>query len=232
MYIFAHLFSGILLGLGVHHRTSDRRAFPLCIAGALLPDLLDKPLMLLVPGIFGSTRTLGHSLLFVTALVLAAILLWDRYRALHGIVFALSVLFHQLTDLMWTLPVTWFFPIHGMFPFTTVSGNAWLFLVLELTNPAEWVFALAAGILVITGFAGSRVCRLSFPYQCRTDRLLFGSACLLGLTGAFLILAGMNLVFTLPVSYREPDKTLVAGLVAWCGAFVLVALPGMNRPAA
>jgi len=228
MYFFAHLFTGILIGLGGFHLCRDRRVFPVCIAGSLIPDLLDKPLMFLVPGIFGSTRTLGHTLLFVIVLVLAAIILWYKYRALQGIVFAISVLFHQLTDLMWTLPVTWFFPLHGMFPFTTGSDNAWRFILLELTNPSEWVFALASGSLVITGFAGSRVCRLSSLSQCRTDRLLFGIACLLGIIGAFLIIVGMNLAsLPFPVLSREPDKTLMAGLVAWCGAYVLVKLPGI-----
>ncbi|HSQ93756.1 MAG TPA: metal-dependent hydrolase, partial [Methanoregula sp.] len=160
MYICAHLFIGILLGLGVFHITGDRRAFPVCIAGSLLPDLLDKPLMLLVPGVFGSTRTIGHSLLLVTVLVLVATILWYRNRTILGIAFAASVLLHQIPDLMWTFPVTWFFPLNGMFSVAAVSGNFLDFLLLELTNPSEWVFALASGILVITVFAGTKEYRL------------------------------------------------------------------------
>lgn len=235
MYIFAHLFTGILLGLGALHVTRDRRAFPVCIAGALLPDLLDKPLMLLVPGIFGSTRTIGHSLLFVMVLLLAGILLWYWSRTPLGIAFATAVLFHQVPDLMWTLPVTWFFPLHGMFPVITVSGNAWQFLLLELTNPSEWVFALASVILVTTGFLGSRNCcgaQCAPALQCRTDPLLYGIACLLGISGTFLIITGMNLVSLPFAASPGPDKTLVAGFVAVCGAFVFIKLPGMKRHAA
>jgi membrane-bound metal-dependent hydrolase YbcI (DUF457 family) len=232
MYICAHLFTGILLGLGVFHITGDRRAFPVCIAGSLLPDLLDKPLMLLVPGVFGSTRTIGHSLLLVSVLVLTATILWYRNRTILGIAFAVSVLLHQISDLMWTFPVTWFFPLNGMFPFATVSGNFWDFLLLELTNPSEWVFALASGILVVTGFAGTREYRLPLFSSRRPDILLYATACILGSTALYLI-AGMNpALLPFPSWSGEPDKTFVAGLVALCGAIIFMILPGMNRPAA
>jgi hypothetical protein len=133
---------------------------------------------------------------------------------------------------MWTCPVTWFYPLNGMFPVTALSGNFWDFLLLELTNPSEWVFALASGILVITGFAGIRECRL----PCFSGRdpgiLLYGTACILGGTALFLII-GMNPAFLLfPSSSGDLDKTFVAGLVALCGAVIFMILPGMNRPAA
>src|SRR5512145_3030967 len=122
MYLFAHLFSGILIALGFFSLYHDRRAFPVCIAGALLPDLLDKPLTVLLPSVFGSTRTVGHTLLLGTMLLLAGILLWSSRRSILGVLFAGSVLSHQVLDMLWNLPAVWFFPLNGMFPFTTGSG--------------------------------------------------------------------------------------------------------------
>ena len=232
MYLFAHFFTGVLIALGVFNLSNDRRVFPICIAGALLPDLLDKPLMLLIPGIFGSTRTIGHSLLLVSVLVLVALLLWYHSRSILGFAFAGSVLSHQILDAMWILPVTWFFPLHGTFRFIPVSGNIWHFLWLESASPSEWVFALASGILIMTGYVGIRDRRTTAPSFFRTDFLLYGFACLLGCMGLFLIALGLNAAsgsFLAP-SY-EPDTTLMAGIVALVGAIVFIIRPCLPRPA-
>lgn len=232
MYLIAHLFTGILLGLGVFHLTRDRRAFPICIAGALLPDLLDKPLMLLVPGIFGSTRTIGHSLLLVTILLLAGFLLWYRSRTPLGIAFAVSVLFHQVLDLMWTLPVTWFFPLYGMFPVLPVSGGFLPFLWIELTNPSEWVFAAASCIVVLIGYAGVPGSRLPSLSGRSISFMEYGTAILLGITGTCLIVASPDPISgTVPAMHAGLDKTLMAGLIALSGALVLVLVSRLKRPA-
>jgi hypothetical protein len=141
-----------------------------------------------------------------------------------GIAFAGSVLSHQVLDMLWTLPAVWFFPLNGMFPFTTGSGTVWHFLMLELTNPSEWVFALASGILVIRWFMGNRVFfRPSFLSSRHPGLLLYGFSCLLCVTGAFLIITGMNPASApFPALSYEPDKTLVAGFIALCGAYVFV----------
>ncbi|RPI36269.1 MAG: hypothetical protein EHM53_12660, partial [Methanoregulaceae archaeon] len=208
----------------------DRRVVPVCIAGSLFPDLLDKPLMLLIPGIVGSTRTIGHTLLLASAILLAALILWYRSRSVPGIAFAGTVLLHQLLDMLWTLPVTWFFPLRGMFPMVPASGGFLQFLWLELTNLSEWVFALASCILLLSGYAGIFYGRPSLLSGRTTGILRYGTACLLGITGFFLIIAGLDPVAgTLPALYPGPDKTLMAGLVALCGAIVFIMLPGRKR---
>ena len=50
MFVFAHVFAGTLIGFGFWHLTGDRRVFPAAVFGALLPDLIDKSLSLLIPG--------------------------------------------------------------------------------------------------------------------------------------------------------------------------------------
>ena len=51
MFIFAHVFAGALLGLAFWHLTKDRRAIPVCIAGSVIPDTIDKSLGLLFPSL-------------------------------------------------------------------------------------------------------------------------------------------------------------------------------------
>lgn len=231
MYIFAHLFTGVLTGLGFYHICNDRRLVPVCIAGSLFSDLLDKPLTLLMPGLFGSTRTIGHTLLLFSVILLAALILWYRSRSVPGIAFAGSVLLHQLLDMMWTLPVTWFFPLRGMFPMVPSSGGFLQFLVLELTNPSEWVFALASCIIILSRYAGIPDFWPSFLSLRTIGLLQYGTAGLLGITGACLILTGLDPVFgTFPDLYPGPDKTFMAGLVALCGAIVLVLIFKRKRP--
>jgi hypothetical protein len=231
MYFFAHLFSGVLIGLGLFYLTNDRRLVPVCIAGSLIPDLLDKTLVFLVPGLFGSTRTIGHTLLFAAVFVIAALILWYRCGSIAGIACAGTLLVHQLLDLMWTQPATWFFPLHGMFPLVPVPGGFLQFFWIELTNPSEWVFALASCIIVLSGRAGLPAFLPSLPSVRSIDIIHLGIAGLLGITGAWLILTGMDTVSgTVPALYHGPDKTLAAGLVALSGAFILVLIPGQKGP--
>ena len=65
MFIFAHIFLGALIGLGFWHLTDDRRALPLCIIGAVFPDLLDKSLALIIPA------TLVTAAFFIFAVTMA-----------------------------------------------------------------------------------------------------------------------------------------------------------------
>jgi len=230
MYLFAHLFTGILIGLGLFQIYGDRRLVPVCIAGSLFPDLLDKPLMLLIPGIVGSTRSIGHTLLLALTILLAALILWYRSRSVLGIAFAGTVLVHQLLDMLWTLPVTWFFPLHGMFPMVPPSGVFLQFLWPELTNPSEWVFALASCILLLSGYAGILYHGPSSLSGRTIGLLQYGMAGLLGIMGAYLIFAGMDPgAGTFSALYPGPDKTLMAGLVALCGVIVFIMLPGGKR---
>ncbi len=229
MYLFAHLFTGVLIGAGFSHICNDRRVIPVCIAGSLFPDLLDKPLTLLMPGLFGSTRTIGHTLLLASLVVPAALILWHQDRSFVGIAFAGTVLVHQILDMMWIQPVTWFFPLCGMFPLLPASGGFLQFLWLELMNPSEWVFALASCIIIISGCAGIPDFRPSSLSRRTLGLLWYSTACLLGITGFCLIIAGLDPVTgTLPALYPGPDKTLMAGLVAVCGALVLISW--LKRP--
>jgi hypothetical protein len=133
--------------------------------------------------------------------------------------------------MMWTLPVTWFFPLHGMFPVEPVPGGFFPLLWIELTNLSEWVFAAASCTVILIGFAGLPGSRLPSLSDRTISLMQYGMAVLLGITGAFLIIAGPGpFSGTIPALHAGLDKTLMAGLVALFGAVVLVLISGLKRP--
>jgi inner membrane protein len=75
---------------------------------ALLPDLIDKPLSLLVFTDSKTSQGLAHSLL-VHLLVSLIVLVWWR----KGFVYALAFNGHLLADRIWLYPHTLFFPFLG-----------------------------------------------------------------------------------------------------------------------
>ena len=96
----------------------DRNAHPidyrLVAAGAILPDLIDKPLgIYLLRKQLGSGRIYGHTLLFGLGLVLGGSLLARRGRS--GLLsLGLGVVTHMLTDLVMLSPRTFFWPLGGL----------------------------------------------------------------------------------------------------------------------
>jgi hypothetical protein len=231
VYFFAHLFSGILIGTVLFHLRKDRWIFPVCIAGALFSDLLDKPLSLLMPDIFGSTRTIGHTLIVALIFLIAACILWQRYGNILGMVFAGTVLLHQVLDMLWTVPVTWFFPLHGMFEKSPAAGGFMQFFLIEAMNPSEWVFVLASYVFITSWY--TVICHdPASLYDGIPAPVRYGLAAVLGITGISLVIAGVGLLSgPVPAPDHGPDKILMAGLVAMGGAIALCLIPVRKWPA-
>ena len=177
MFIFAHVFTGALLGLLVWHLFNDRRAIPACIAGAILPDLIDKPLGLLFPAFVGGGRTVFHSLI-AAGIVLVFLLIFFRSRFLiPGGGMVGGVLLHQILDEMWNLPVNWFYPFLGPFQGHIDISYVDTYFWFEITNPSEWIFMIGSVVILL----------MSYP-----DITLISEVSLSNRrkTGAYLLLAG------------------------------------------
>lgn len=150
MFILFHLVCGLVIGYLLADRFRDMALILPCIFGALLPDLIDKPLGLLVlSSSIGSGRIFSHTLLFLLVLLIAGLALRSRYRAPGLLAVAIGAASHQVLDLMWEMPETWCYPFLG--PFRPIVQEGWFLqkLLLELRNPVEWVSALLLALLLL-----------------------------------------------------------------------------------
>lgn len=148
MFVACHLFLGLVLGLALTGRLGDRRLIGFAALGAVLPDLIDKPVgHLLLAESLDSGRLFAHGLLFLMILTVAGIALHRRRESVALLAVAAGVFSHQVLDAMWALPVTWYFPLFGPYEpyeFTNYFGGA---ILAEVSSLSEWVFlAASAGI--------------------------------------------------------------------------------------
>jgi len=132
MLLFAHL--GLTLAAG---RLASRADLAYLALGSLLPDIIDKPLRLVVFGTPAMGRTVAHTFLFLLIITLLAIHFHDlRIWSISG-----GVLAHLVLDFMWRSPVILFWPLLGNFPLTTGTGTFGYIqqLLFELRDPAVLV---------------------------------------------------------------------------------------------
>lgn len=84
------------------------------VIGAILPNLIDKPLGTLLAPSLGSDRLIGHSLLFGTAIMVVVLLATRRGRVRRRwMALAVGALFHLVLDGMWTSGQTFLWPFLG-----------------------------------------------------------------------------------------------------------------------
>ena len=124
------------------------------LLGALLPDLIDKPLgHILLPGILANGRTFLHTLLFLVLSILAACIIYRQKRAMWGVYIAFGVLTHLIMDAMWCDPVTFFWPLYGAFQkYPGISAwilERWIQTLFE--EPCVYI-PEAAGFLILLFF--------------------------------------------------------------------------------
>ncbi len=173
MLVFAH--TGITLGAGLllknkltkeesnesspRNRDSPIRRFfesldlRLLITGSLLPDIIDKPLgLILLSRVIGYGRIYFHTLIFLLIISIAGMIVYRRRR--HGwiLTLAIGVLSHLLLDEMWFYPRTLFWPLYGWaFPRENVADYVSI-LLHELTTEPKVYIPEALGLLIVLFF--------------------------------------------------------------------------------
>lgn len=138
MLLFGHLgiTLGIFFGLGVFVPRLRTIIDPRYLAiGALLPDLIDKPLGRVI---FASTlengRIIGHTLLFSFLVFLIGLYFYDKSKNGIGLALASGSFFHLFEDQMWVQPQSFFWPLLGLsFPkdSTDYTGMEYFLVMLE-----------------------------------------------------------------------------------------------------
>lgn len=150
MFVACHLFIGLVLGLAIADRLDDRRFIGFSALGAVLPDLLDKPVgHILLAESLNSGRIVGHGLLFLALLLIVGVVLRRRRGSFVLLAVAAGVASHQVLDAMWAMPVTWYFPLLGPYEpgeFTGYFGNA---ILGEVSSLSEWLFLLASTAIAL-----------------------------------------------------------------------------------
>jgi len=157
VYIFCHLLAGLLLGLVLYAWKRDRLVAGAAVIGAILPDLVDKPLGLILTGTVGYGRIYGHTLLFFLIVLVAGVLLrhlLSRRASVIVLAVALGILSHQLLDAMWLEPASWCWPLLGPFPPPSLDIPLLPYILGDLLQPAEWLFA-GASVFLALGLAGA-----------------------------------------------------------------------------
>jgi hypothetical protein len=222
VFLLCHVFSGMVLGIAVRSVRGTGAAVFAAVTGAILPDLIDKPLgYLILGGNLHQGRIFCHTLA-VAWFILAVAILAGRRRA-GGLLPLLAGGFflHQLMDQMWLSPVHWLYPFLGPFPVAAPIDFFRWSLAAEVTSLSEWVFLIPVAVVIFTLFhslapgtagpllrsAGRRAAPLTVPL-------------LLALVVAG-VLAALSL---LPFSLMEgstPGRDGIIALVACWGAAIL-----------
>ncbi|MBI2860434.1 MAG: metal-dependent hydrolase [Chloroflexi bacterium] len=126
----------------------------LLMVGALLPDLIDKPVgQFFFRETFSHGRIFSHTLLFLLALTLAGIYLRRRYGSTWLLALSAGTLTHLAFDEMWRAPATLFWPMLGL-AFDRIDLAEWMPNILHalLNDPSVYVpELLGAGVLAWLG---------------------------------------------------------------------------------
>ena len=232
MLIFAHIFAGAVLGLVLARIIEDTRFIPVCIAGAILPDFIDKPLgLILFPQALNNARTFGHTLLVVGIIIALALIAWRSRRTLLIFGLAGAVLLHQILDEMWHEPVTWFYPLCGMFQPRSEVNFYVSYFWLEITSLPEWIFLFSTLVLLWLVYSDRLTGPLNVSIQKWKTPLLYVVLVLLCILGVYTLVCarlGMGNLMTLN---NNPESNLMLGLVALTGCAILFKILVMQPPA-
>ncbi len=130
---------------------ADRIDIRLLLVGALLPDIIDKPLGLLL---FDNGRIFSHTLLFWLLLTAVALYYYLGSRRSWLLVLSFGTFCHLVLDQMWLTPKALFWPAFG-FGFPREDAAGWLSSILEglVTRPEVYIPELVGGVILIW-FAG------------------------------------------------------------------------------
>ncbi len=117
MLLFGHLgvTLGIFFGLGIFIPRLKTIIDPrYLVIGAILPDLIDKPIgEVIFASTFASGRIVGHTLLFSLLLFFIGLYMYERKRDIRGLSLASGSFLHLFEDQMGSDPQTFLWPLFG-----------------------------------------------------------------------------------------------------------------------
>jgi membrane-bound metal-dependent hydrolase YbcI (DUF457 family) len=207
--LFCHLLIGTALGLLVYRRIGSRIVVPVAALGAILPDIVDKPLgHLLLQGTLDSGRIYAHTLLFLGLVTVAGVVAWRYKLTPLVLVAAMGVASHLVLDTMWDNPVTLLWPALGPFVPYHYPGYFANMFVEEIASPLEWLSG-AAFLIVLTALYREMLGTLGGLVE-RTHAVRLPLFLLTAVAGVVSIMA----LAYYPVNDAELSVRLMAGACA------------------
>jgi len=179
MLIMGHLIIGLIIGFMLYEFFHARTIIIFCAIGSILPDLVDKVLgRIIFSSSLDNGRIFFHSLSIVLLFMITGLIIWHYYRSFSFIVVGFGVLLHQLVDMMWKSPVSWYYPVFGPFPADITQDYFQQAITAELTSVTEWIFFTAIVVVAIVIYRNQTL-KNSFLdpdllMQQKTKRFYFG----------------------------------------------------------
>lgn len=123
----------------------------LLLAGAFLPDIIDKPLgQFFFRETISNGRILAHTLLFLILITVIALYLYRSRAQRWLLVLAFGTLVHLILDQMWLAPETMLWPLLGSaFERHDITNYLPGLLNTLLTNPEVYVPELVGAAILI-----------------------------------------------------------------------------------
>jgi hypothetical protein len=237
MYLFSHLFTGIVLGLLISDLLHEGRWLIPTAIGAVLPDLIDKPVgYIFLPGIIGYGRFLFHSLPVFTILLVAGLALLKYRSSIALLATDVGILSHQILDSMWREPVNWLDPLLG--PFTAhrnIPPDYFLLLLQQnFENPSEWFLGAVFIIGLAVYLERDRVVPVALHHKKGLKMILEGSGIFLWMISGIVFTYGLLRRFLGPSGRFGLDGSVIVSLVIALTAFLFWrwgSALGKDRPA-
>jgi len=130
---------------------SSRMGLRWLVLASLLPDIIDKPLgLVLYSSTLSSGRLYCHTIWFPVVLLAASTVARRSRSRTILLVLSFGSAMHLLLDSMWRTPITLFWPIFGPFPHGN-SPDQWLLTIIHhlLTDPRSYVPEIVGAILLL-----------------------------------------------------------------------------------
>ncbi len=124
------------------------------LIGSLLPDIIDKPLgLLLLRDILGNGRIFCHTLLFLIFITTIGLYLYFNRRKTGFLVLSFGIFTHLILDTLWRSPQTLLWPLFGLSfeTYEPVALSDWLQRLFKglLAFPLIGIPELIGAVIVI-----------------------------------------------------------------------------------
>jgi len=123
----------------------------LLLIGSLLPDIIDKPVgLLLFRETLSNGRTFCHTLLFLILITISGLYQYRSRGRTHLLAVSFGILAHLILDQIWRTPRTLFWPVYGL-TFDRMDVSDWIPNILHalLTDPATYLPELVGAIILL-----------------------------------------------------------------------------------